>query len=75
MFVYIYISLMFQLVITVNITLIFLKKEDMFMVFDLICVTKDLPRGLDFCLTDCGPADGCNPDDVFDTDDVFNTNN
>lgn len=69
MFVYIYISLMFQLVITVNITLIFLKKEDMFMVFDLICVTKDLPQGLDFCLTDCGP------DDVFDTDDVFNTNN
>lgn|GEM_PF-2442811 len=45
------------------------------MVFDLICVTKDLPQGLDFCLTDCGPADGCNPDDVFDTDDVFNTNN
>lgn len=45
------------------------------MVFDLICVTKDIPQGLDFCLTDCGPADGCNPDDVFNTEDVFNTNN
>lgn len=39
------------------------KKEGSFMVFDLICVTKDVKQGQGFCLTDCGPADGCNPDD------------
>lgn len=39
------------------------------MVFDLICVTKDTQQSLDFCLTDCGPADGCNPDDVCNPDD------
>ena len=33
------------------------------MELDLTCVTLENEKQTNFCLTDCGPADGCEPDD------------